>query len=55
MQSKLPQIYDNQWVSPVHKGWVSECCSCGVRHKWDFRVVKGQVQFRARRVRKGKL
>jgi hypothetical protein len=47
----LDQLYDGEWVSPVQRGYVLECCKCSLRHVVDFRLVKGQIQFRARRVR----
>ncbi len=51
-QMKLAQIHDSEWVRPVHRGFIAECCSCGARHRMDFRVRKGAVEFRAERVRR---
>jgi hypothetical protein len=37
------------WVQPVRKGYRIACCDCNLVHTMDFRVRKGQVQFRVRR------
>ncbi|GAG45807.1 unnamed protein product, partial [marine sediment metagenome] len=29
------------------KGYRLKCCDCGLVHKFDFRIKKGTVQFRA--------
>ena len=44
-----------QWVQPVMDGYEMKCCGCGLRHIFDFRIVKGirngkkieRVQLRA--------
>lgn len=38
------------WILPVRRGYVFECCDCGLKHVMDFRVHRGRVQFRAWRV-----
>lgn len=52
-----------EWVTPVHQGYLMECCDCGLVHRLDFRVIKAhklgdlaqiqnakyRVQFRAYR------
>lgn len=40
-------IDDNEWVTISWNGQHEECCSCGIQHRVDFRVVKGKLQFRA--------
>lgn len=39
----------DNWVSPVYRRYTSICCDCGLTHTIDFRIYKGQIQFRARR------
>ena len=48
---KLDQIRDGEWVTPFRRGYVLGCCRCGLRHRVDFRVAKGTLQFRAVRLR----
>lgn len=38
------------WIQPssMRKHFI-ECCDCALVHEFQFRVVNGQVQFRARR------
>ena len=54
-----------EWVQPIPRGYLLECCDCGLVHSFDFRVVKdGQrlatvqgarykAQFRAYRAKAG--
>jgi hypothetical protein len=37
------------WHQPNHTDYKLACCDCGLIHKMQFRVVKGQVEFRASR------
>jgi hypothetical protein len=37
------------WIQPLMKGYRMACCDCGLVHELVFRVVKGKVQFAARR------
>jgi hypothetical protein len=39
----------NQWIQPIRKGYKIACCDCGLVHDIDFRIVRGRIQFRARR------
>lgn len=52
--NKLDQFYDGQWIEPVRKGFVVECCGCGLRHVMNFKLVKRgkvrKIQFQASRV-----
>lgn len=41
------EISAGEWVQPVTKGYLMECCGCGLVHSLDFRIIDGQVQFRA--------
>jgi len=36
------------WVNPA-PGYRMICCDCGLAHEMEFRVVQGEVIFRARR------
>lgn len=42
-------IKDNEWQTPLYKGYKLICCDCGLVHDTDFRVYKGMVQFKVRR------
>jgi len=43
------QIKDEEWITPVHKGYKMMCCDCGLVHDTDFRVKGNQIQFRVNR------
>lgn len=38
------------WIKPVRHGYILECCDCSLKHRLDFRVRRGRVEFRAWRV-----
>ncbi len=40
------QIYSGEWIEPVTRGFLHQCCSCCLTHRTDYRVVNGKVQFR---------
>jgi hypothetical protein len=44
------QIDDDEWVEVAWRKQLEECCDCGLVHEVDHRVVKGKLQFRARRI-----
>jgi hypothetical protein len=46
------QIEDGEWVTIEWKGQREQCCECGARHRVDYQVVDGKLQFRATRVRR---
>lgn len=50
MASPYHQITEGEWVEPVHRKFSLQCCDCALVHDMDFRVVKGAVQFRVRKV-----
>lgn len=35
---KIEQFKDGKWYRPVMKGFIHECCDCGLRHRIDFKV-----------------
>jgi hypothetical protein len=37
------------WIQPVKRGYLMQCCDCGLVHRMDFRVNEGRAQFRAQR------
>lgn len=39
----------NEWQQPVRRDYKMRCCDCGLVHRMDFRILRGRVQFRARR------
>lgn len=38
----------SEWVVPT-KRIRDQCCDCGLIHEIEYRIVGGQVEFRARR------
>ena len=43
-------VPSGDWIQPVRRGYILECCGCGLDHKFDFRVYRGRAQFRAWRL-----
>lgn len=41
------QLYDNEWLKPLMRGWKMRCCSCGLVHRFTFKIVKGHVWLKA--------
>lgn len=46
---KVDDIKDNEWQTPIYKNYKLVCCDCGLTHLADFRIYKGNIQFRVRR------
>lgn len=42
-------VTDGEWVTIPWRGFKEQCCSCGLVHKTDYRVVNGQLQFKSYR------
>jgi hypothetical protein len=40
-------VTDGEWVPVPWRGFKEQCCSCGLVHKTDFRVVDSGLQFKA--------
>lgn len=38
--SDIPQVEDGEWVQPIRRGYLMQCCDCGVIHKINFRLQK---------------
>ncbi len=39
----------SDWFSIPLSGWKMRCCDCALVHDFDFRIVKGKLEFRASR------
>jgi hypothetical protein len=33
------QIHENEWIEPNRKGFIDQCCDCGLTHVMSFAVV----------------
>ena len=44
------EIAAGAWIQPIRRGYILECCACGLDHRLDFRVHAGRAQFRAWRL-----
>jgi hypothetical protein len=50
------QIHTDEWIEPVRKAFIEQCCDCGLTHATDFAVVDKEgnevpgvtVQFKRR-------
>ena len=36
-----------EWFEPRLRGYRLMCCDCGLVHRVDFRIYRGQIQMRA--------
>ena len=43
---KVKRLRAGEWEEPVMQGYKFECCECHLVHRMDFRIHKGQIQFR---------
>lgn len=56
---RFKKAKDSEWVQPVMRNYLMECCDCGLVHRLNFRIVEGvragrkmrRVQFQAERAR----
>lgn len=39
MTKGYQQIHEGEWIEPARKGFIDQCCSCGLTHIIDFEVV----------------
>lgn len=59
-KTKFPQVVDGEWVQPVRRGYLMECCDCGLVHRLNFRLIKSKdgkrnwIQLQAFRYGKNK-
>jgi hypothetical protein len=42
------QIVEGEWIAPVKRGFVHQCCDCALVHVTDYAVEDGWVWFRTR-------
>lgn len=42
------QIEDDEWIQPVKRGFVNQCCDCALVHVTDFAIEAGKIQFKTR-------
>lgn len=42
---KYRQEYDGEWIRPARKGYKIKCCDCGLVHKINFRIRKGNIEY----------
>ena len=46
----IEQFNDGEWYKPEMKGFIHECCDCGLKHKIDFKVFhndkKNPIEFK---------
>lgn len=47
---KFKEVESGKWEQPVRKGYLMQCCDCGLIHSFDFRIYRGRVQYRAYRI-----
>lgn len=43
--SRYRQVFEGEWVTPVHRGYRMACCNCGLVHRLNFRVVGRRIEF----------
>lgn len=58
----IPEVFeeprDGEWIQPIRRGFLMECCDCGLIHKLNFRLIKyangrrEKIQFQAFRIKK---
>jgi hypothetical protein len=44
-------VDEDEWVTIDWVGQNEQCCECGLKHKIDYRVHNGKLQFKGRRIR----
>jgi hypothetical protein len=46
-KSDYEQVYDGEWFAVTRRGHKSQCCSCGLVHRYDYRVRDSAIELRA--------
>ena len=46
---KYEDLAEGKWVTPFRNSYKASCCDCGLVHRFDLRVRKGKIQYRAYR------
>jgi hypothetical protein len=49
MGNRYHQVVDGEWIRPTRRKFREMCCDCHLVHDLDFRIVAGEIEFRARR------
>jgi hypothetical protein len=44
------KVDEDEWITIAWTGQHEECCDCGLKHRIDYRVVDGKLQFRGKRI-----
>lgn len=48
----LAPVMDGEWIHPTpQRGFKMGCCDCGLIHRVDFRIIDGEAEFRATRLK----
>lgn len=52
LKMRCKQVEAGEWVQPVRRGYLLQCCDCSLIHRMNFRVVKDRrgrsfIQFQA--------
>lgn len=42
------QIVEGEWIEPVKRGFIHQCCDCALVHITDYAIENGRVQFKLR-------
>lgn len=42
---RVPIMVEGEW-EPIQRKWRQICCSCGLTHDWEFRVVNNRIEGR---------
>ena len=46
---QYPPVEPDVWFTPARRNYGMSCCSCGLVHRIDHRIYKGEIQWRVRR------
>jgi hypothetical protein len=46
-RTKWIQLKDGEWIRPHKQGHADQCCDCGLVHDMEFKIVDGEIRFRA--------
>jgi len=50
----MRDIKDKEWIKPKMRGFIQECCDCGLKHKIDFKFFpddkKNPIEIRFTRL-----
>lgn len=39
------QVTEGEWIRVTKRGYRDQCCSCGLVHKLNFRIVDGEIEI----------